>query len=276
MKKLLSKNNFLLRTAMAVLIFVAPATGVCQVLTVVTPITNQTYKLPDPASIQTADDTRAAIASAETAGKALIADANTEKKLVAAEQNSYNTAETEKNDYIKAANDFSKNDVDPYKLDLNNYTATGTKFMQLLTKHNNAVKANNALPAKKRKAATVAALTKEKLHIDSMATQLTKWKTKLDAAKSKLDVKNAALQKQQQKYEPAEQAATLKLKPAKVALTNIVNQLNQCANYAAKYKSVLTAKSTSGATPVTGYFESAEYKSTVADLNNQLTNLRAF
>jgi len=276
MKKHLSKNNFLTMAAMAVLIFMAPAAGLCQVLTVVSPVTNQTYKLPDPASIQTAADAGTAITSAEIAGKALIADANTEKKLVAAELGNYNTAETQKNDFIKAATDFSKNDVDPYKLDLSNYNATGAKFLQSRAKYDKAVKANNALPAKQRKPATVAALTKEKLHLDSTATQLNAWKTKLDGAKSKLDVKNAALQKQQQKYQPAEQAAALKLKTAKAALTSIVNQLNLCANYAAKCKGLQTAKSTGGATPVANYFESAEYKSAIADLNNQLTSLRNF
>ena len=232
--------------------------------------------MPDPSTLQTAADAQAALTSVEAAGKALLADAVAEKPTVTAEQSKYSQAEAAKNDYMAAINSFSKNDVDPYKLDLNNYNTAGTKFMQLLTKHNNAVKANNALPAKNRKPATVTALTKEKMQVDSMAAQLSKWKTKLDAAKTKLDVKNAALQKQQQKYSTAEEAAVTKLKACRTLLTGILNQLTSSAGYAGKCRGLLTTKFNAGSAPAAGFFETAEYKGAVTDISTQLAQLRSF
>jgi hypothetical protein len=275
MKKHLSKIS-VIQATLIVIFCLFVASGFSQGLTVVTPVSNQTFKMPDPSTLQTAADAQAALTSAETAGKALLADAVAEKPTVTAEQNNYSQAEAGKNNYMASINSFSKNDVDPYKLDLNNYNTAGAKFMQLLTKHNNAVKANNALPAKDRKPATVTALTKEKMQVDSMATQLGKWKTRLDVAKTKLDVKNAALQKQQQKYTSSEEASVPKLKTCKTLLTSILNQLTSCAGYAGKCKGLLTTKFNAGSATAAGFFETAEYKGAVADISAELAGLRSF
>ena len=265
-----------MKTKLVIIFFLISNSGFSQVVNVVTPISNQAFKLPDPGALQTAVDAQAAITSAEAAGKALLADAAAEKINIATELTSYNQAETQKNDYLTGINNFSKNDVDPYNLDLNNYNIAGAKLVKLLAKHNNAVKANNALPAKDRKPATVAALTKEKMQVDSMSAQLVKWEAKLNAAKAKLDVKNAALQKQQQKYTATESAATTRLKASKVRLTGILNQLTSCVAYAGKCKGLLTTKFNAGSTAVAGYFETAEYKSAFADMSAQLAQLKSF
>ena len=277
MKKHGFKSEFFL-TAAAVVFGILPLCGFSQVISIVTPESHQTYQLPDPPTIQTAENAQTAITAAENAAKALFADAAIEKTSVAAEQAAYNKAEAEKNEYLAGITNFSKQAVEPYKSDLNNYTALGTKYTTLLDKHNKAVNANNALPAKNRKAATVAALNKEKLQVDSMSSQLTKWKTKLDAAKAKLDVRNAALQKQQKKYEADEQASSTKLRVSKNKLSGVLSQLTICANYAAKCKGLSAAKATgtAGISATPGYFDSAEYKAAVTDLGITLQKLTAF
>ncbi len=277
MKKNVFKRGFFLRVIAAV-VCMLPLCGFSQATSIVTPESHQTFQLPDPATIQTAESTQSAITAAENAAKALLADAATEKTNIAAQQTAYNKAEAEKNEYVAGITNFSKQDVEPYKTDLNNYTALGTKYTALLDKHNKAVNANNALPAKNRKAATVAALNKEKLQVDSISTQLGKWKTRLDAAKAKLDVKNATLQKQQKKYEADEQASSAKLRASKSKLSGVLSQLTTCANYAAKCKGLSAAKATgtAGSSATPGYFDSAEYKAAVTDLGMTMQKLAAF
>jgi len=277
MKKHLFKIEVFLATVAAVFCM-HPMRGSGQVTSIVTPESHQTYQLPDPATIQTAENAQTALTTAQNAAKALIADAASEKTDIAAEQNAYNKAEAEKNEYLAGLTNFSKQNVDPYKADLNNYTALGTKYTTLLDKHNKAVKANNALPAKNRKATIVAALNKEKLQVDSMSSQLSKWKTKLDAAKAKLDVKNTALQKQQKKYEADEQSSSAKLRVSKNKISGILNQLMACANYAAKCKGLIAAKSTAtpGNNVVTDYFDSVGYEAAITDLGVTLQKLAAF
>lgn len=274
MKRHASKN----KVSQAILIgifglFITP--GFSQGFTVVTPVSKQIFKMPDVGALQTAATTQAASTTVDAAGKALLADAASEKTVVAVEQNNYSQAETQKNDYLAAINGFSKNDVEPYKVDLNNYNTEGAKFLQLLTKHNNAVKANNALPPKARTAANVGMLNKEKLQVDSNAAVLGKWKARLDIAKGKLDAKNAALQKQQQKYTAAEQSAVNKLKGSRTRLTAILNQLTACAAYAGKCKALLKNKFYLGSISAPGIFETAEYKNTFSYLNAQLAQLRS-
>jgi len=276
MKKYVFKNGFF-GAAAAGFICLLSSPGFGQVISIVTPVSHQTYQLPDPAKVQTAADAPAAITSAETAAKALLADGATEKTSAAAEQNDLNKAETEKSEYVTAATNFSKQDVEPYNFDMNNYKALGAKYTASFANYNKAATANNALPAKDRKAATVAALQKQKLKIDTMGTQLVAWKTKLDAAKAKLDIKNAALQKQQKKYEADEQAATAKLKASKSKIYGILNQLTICASYAARCNGLLNPKT--GPAPgntSNGYFDTAEYKSAVSGLSAALQRLAAF
>jgi len=247
-----------------------------QPVTIVSPVTRQTYTLPDLTPMQTAADVQTALFAAESAAKSLIADAATEKAADVSQENDLVKAVGMKNDYITATNNFNNTDVIPYKKDLDNYTASGTKFNDLLTKHNKAVLANNALPAKDRKVATVAALNKEKAQIDTWAAQLAKWKDKLDAAKAKLDVKNAALQKQQQKYEPLEEASRSKLRASVIKLKGLSDQLAQCAAYAGKCHDLQTTKFKADAAPGTGYFNSPAYKSAIADLNAYQEKIKSY
>ena len=276
MKKYDFKNGFF-SAITACFICLLSSPGFSQVINAVTPVSHHAYQLPDPAKVQTAADAPAAIASAESAARLLLADAATEKTAIAAEQSDLNKAETEKNEYVTAVTNFSKKDVEPYKSDLNNYNALGTNYTATLAKYNKAANANNALPAKSRKPATVAVLNKQKLQIDSMGKQLAAWKIRLDAARAKLDIKNAALQKQQKKYEGDEQAATAKLKASKSKVYGILNQLTICANYAARCNGLLKPK-TGPATGNTanGYFDTPEYKSAVSDMTATLQKLAAY
>jgi len=276
MKKYVFKSRFF--GVVAVLfICLLSSPGFGQVITIVTPVSHQTYLLPDPAKVQTAADAPAAITSAETAAKGLLADGATEKTATTAEQSDLNRAEAEKNEYITAATNFSKQDVEPYNSDLNNYKTLGTNYTVMLAKYNKAANANNALPAKDRKPATVAALGKQKLQIDSIGKQLGTWETRLDAAKAKLDLKKTALQKQQKKYEADEQAATIKLKASKSKIYGILNQLTICANYAARCNGLLKSKTGPAAGNIgNGYFDAPEYKSSVSGLTAALQQLAAF
>jgi hypothetical protein len=234
-----------------------------QAVNVVSPVTSQTYNLPDPATMQTEADVQGAIAVAETAGKALCADAARERTTVL---NDLNKAKTMNSDYQAALNNFSKNEVTPYNADLQNYTESGTKYNESLTAYNKAVLANNALAAKDRKAATVADLNKQKAQLDAWGIKLTKWKSKLDAAKTKLDVDNAALQKQKQNADAAAKTADDKLKVTKPKLNGLLDQLTICANYAWKCHELLMNKFNSPKTTDDGYFSTPVYKSAIADL----------
>ncbi|MFI5136415.1 MAG: hypothetical protein ACHQIM_01225 [Sphingobacteriales bacterium] len=234
-----------------------------QVVNVVSPVTSQTYNLPDPAGMQTAADVQGGITTAETAGKALCADAAKERAIALKE---LNKAKIMSGNYQAALNNFSKNEVAPYNTDLNNYTASGTMFNESLAAYNKAVLANNALAAKDRKAATVAGLNKQKAQIDVWGIKLTKWKSKLDAAKAKLDVDNAALQKQKQNADAAAKTADDKLKVTKPKLNGLLDQLTICANYAWKCHELLMNKFNSPKTTDDGYFSTPAYKSAIADL----------
>jgi hypothetical protein len=258
-----------LRPAMIIALCTAATASFSQAVNIVSPVTKANYKLPDPSVMQTAAEAEAAITTAEGAGKALNAEAKT---IISANQSETGKAQAMKNDYMKALTNFSKNDVAPYNADMANYTASGTKFMELLKKHNAATLANNALAAKNRKAATVAALNKEKLQIDAWSAKLAKWKTKLDAAKTNLDVKNAALQSQDKKQQAAEQAAADKRKASKGQLNGLLDQLTMCANYAAKCRELLVSKFSYKGTPDPGYFGSPVYKSAIAELYNSMKN----
>ena len=103
------------------------------------------------------------------------------------------------------------------------------------------------------------------------------WETKLEAAKAKLDLRKAALQKQQKKYEADEQAATAKLKASKSKIYGVLNQLTICANYAARCNGLLKPKTGPAASnPGNGYFDTPEYKSAVSGLTAALQQLAAF
>jgi hypothetical protein len=256
--------------------WLAPVMSYAQVVTIVSPATNQKYLLPDTATFHTAADIQNAIAATETAGKTLSADAATEEGKVTSVQNELIKAGAAKTDYLTSLNDFSKNDVAPYNADFNNYNAAGTKFNVSLAQYNKAALANNALPAKDRKPVNVAALTKQKVQIDAMAAQLGRWKIKLDAAKAKLDVKNTALQKRQQKYEATEKSAAPKLKASKTILNGLFNQLTICATYAARCHESLASKFKTGLATDNGYFGSPAYKSTIATLYGDLVKLKTY
>jgi hypothetical protein len=274
MKPRIANQNIFISAGITVAFCLLAAMSFAQPVTIVSPVTNQTYKLADPAAMQNAAELQSAIANAESAAKALITDAANEKAAAVTDENGLDKTTSLKNDYITAVNAFNKNDVTPYKADLDNYTATGTKFNDLLAKHNKAVLANNALAAKDRKMATVTALNKEKAQIDAQAALLGKWKDKLDAAKAKLDVKNAALQKQQQKYEALDQASSAKLKASKIKLKSLSDQLAVCANYADKCQALLVSKFKAESASNAGYFTSPAYKSAVADLNAYLDKIK--
>jgi hypothetical protein len=254
---------------MAVLLCLFSASAFSQAVNIVSPVTNQAYKLPDPATMQSATEVQGGITLAETTGKTLNAEAKT---IISNNQNATNKAQAMNSTYVTGLNNFNKNDVTPYKADLDNYTATGEKFNTSLAAYNKAAAANNALAAKDRKAATVAALNKQKMQLDATAAKLAQWKTKLDAAKAKLDVTNAALQKQKQNSETAALAATDRAKASKTKLNSLLDQLTQCANYAAKCHALLVSKFSAPNTPDTGYFTSSVYKSAIAALYSALKN----
>jgi hypothetical protein len=253
-----------------------PIRSYAQAVTVVSPATSQKYQLADTATFHNAADIQSAIATAETAGKALSTDAANEEAKVTSIQNELTKAEAAKTAHLAALTDFSKNDVAPYNTDFNNYNAAGAKFNVALAQYNKAALANNALAAKDRKAATVAVLTKQKVQIDTMAAQLGRWKVKLDAAKAKLDVKNTALQKQQQKYEATEKSTAPKLKASKIILNGLFNQLTICANYAARCHESLARKFKTGSPSDDGYFSSPAYKSVIAVLYGDLVKLKTY
>jgi len=253
------------------LVFCLPSARLfSQPVSIVSPVGNHAFTLPDPAVAQTAVELQNAVTAAEITAKALSADAVSEKATAVSQENELAKTAAAKNDYIAALNSFNKADVTPYKQDLDKYTASGTSFNNLLAKYNKAVLANNALPAKNRKAATVAALNEQKVQIDAWGAQLSKWKARLDAAKAKLDVKNAALQKQQQKYESTEQTSTAKLRACRINLKSILDELQLCAGYADKCRALQLNRFKDRAAPDTGYFTTPAYKSTVADLNAYL------
>ena len=91
-------------------------------------------------------------------------------------------------------------------------------------------------------------------------------------------MKAIKLQKQQRKYEADEQSSSAKLRASKTKLSGVLNQLTACANYAAKCKGLIAAKTTgpAGSSAPPGYFDSTEYKSAVTDLGVTLQKLAAF
>jgi hypothetical protein len=275
MKTLTFYHNSFLSFVTTLLFCLVTSASFCQPETVTSPVTNQTYKLPDPAGMQTAADLQAAITQAETTGKTLNAEATTQKNKAEAALNSNTKAYSAQNDYTTAINNFNKNDVIPYKADLDKYNAAGAKFGVSLAAYNKAATANNALTAKDRKPAVVAGLTKQKVQIDTMGAQLTRWKTKLDAAKAKLDVKNAALQKQQKSYETGQQTSAADLKKIKPILNSLLTQLTVCANYAAKCHGLLVSKFNADKTD-TGYFSTPTYRASASELYSYLVKLKSY
>ena len=267
-------SNTLLSAGMIVVFCMLSTLSFSQAVNIVSPATNQTYKLPDPAIMQTPAEVQRAIADAETAGKALNADAIKERAITLNETNDFNKAKTMNSNYLAAFDNFAKNDVAKYKIDLDNYTASGTKYNEMLAAYNKAALANNALPAKKRKAATVAALNKQKAQIDASGAKLTKWKIRLDAAKAKLDVENAALPKQKLRADAALQTATEKLKASKKKIKSILDQSILCASYADKCHALLVSKFNNTAASDLGYFGTPGYKTSIADLNTDLEKLK--
>jgi len=259
-----------------VLPFLFYASLYAQPVTVSDAVSNKVYTLPDPAAAQTAAELQVAITRAETTARALCADVENEKARVTAAENDQSKAFALKNEIITGTNNFNKNDVIPYKQDMDNYNAAGAKYSDLLSRHNKAVLANNALAAKDRKATTVAALNKEKIEIDAQAAQLGKWKDKLDAAKAKLDVKKAALQKQQQNGEAQDQSSTAKLKACKVKLKGLMDQMSVCAAYAERCRALLASKFKVDVAVNTGYFNSPEYKNALSALNALLDKLKSY
>jgi len=247
-----------------------------QPVTVPDPVSNKVYTLPDPGAAQTAAELQSAITTAETAARALYAGSESQKTNMTTAESDQAKAFAIKNANITATNNFNKNDVIPYKQDMDNYNAAGAKYSDLLSHYNKAVLANNALAAKDRKATTVAALNNQKIEIDLQSAQLSKWKDKLDAAKAKLDVKNAALQKQQQKGDALEQSSTAKLKACKIKLKGVLDQIVVCAAYAEKCRALLTSKFKVDVAVNTGYFNSPEYKNALVDLNALMDKLKSY
>lgn len=262
--------------ALNLLLVLLISTAFGQPVNIVTPASHQSFKLADPATLQTEADAHTAIASAESAGKALAADLDVIKKEITPAQTDFSKAETLRSNYVTAITAFNKNDVEPYKQDLDKYNTAGKKYTDALGKYNKSAQANNAMLANKRRAATVAVLNRQKLQVDSMGKQLGDWKTRLDAAKAKLDVKNATLNKQQQQYQSAEQGATARLSAIKARLKDIQSMLNMCAVYAARCNSLLSSKFNQPALTYKGYFTSPEYKKAVSDVNLQLVGLQMF
>jgi len=256
-------------------LFYIPSTGFCQELDIITPTTNQSFKLPDPATFTTLTQAKTNISSAEDIGKLLVATAGKIKESVTAAQADLTKGEALKASYTTAVTAFDKNDVEPYKKELDNYNAAGKKYTDQLTKYNKAAKANNALPANKRKADAVALLNRQRLQVDSMGKQVATWKTTLDAVKAKLDIKNAALNKQQQQYQAVEQGPIAKLKNAKETLKTISKQLTMCEAYVQKCHNTLS-KPGEPATADNGYFTTPDYKKALSDINLQLVSLQFF
>jgi hypothetical protein len=109
-----------------------------------------------------------------------------------------------------------------------------------------------------------------------MGAHLTKWKVKLDAAKAKLDVKNAALQNKQKEHETAEQLSIANLKAVKLKLNSLLNQLTICANYSGKCQGLLVTKFKAGISVDTGYFASPAYRNIIAGLYAVLVKLKNY
>jgi len=256
-------------------LFFIPSKGSCQELNIVAPNTNQSFKLPDPAAFTTVTQAKTNISSAEDIGKLLVSAVGKIKEGVTAAQADLAKPEALKASYTTAITAFDKNDVEPYKKDLDNYNVAGKKYTDQLTKYNKAAQANNALPANKRKAAAVAKLNRQRLQVDSMGKQVGIWKTGLDAAKAKLDIKNAALNKQQQQYQAAEQGPIAKLKNAKEKLKTISSQLTMCEGYVQKCHNTLS-KLGEPATTDNSYFTTPDYKKALSDINLQLVSLQFF
>src|ERR1700728_4037646 len=143
---------------LSLVLFLIPFKGSCQELDIVTPNTNQSSKLPDPATFTTPAQAKLNISSAEDVGKLLVASVDKIKENVTAAQADLSKGEALKASYTTAVTAFDKNDVEPYKKDLDNYNAAGKKYTDQLAKYNKAAQANNALPANKRKTAAVAQL----------------------------------------------------------------------------------------------------------------------
>jgi len=260
---------------LSLVLFLIPFKGSCQELDIVTPNTNQSFKLPDPATFTTPAQAKLNISSAEDVGKLLVASVDKIKENVTAAQADLSKGEALKASYTTAVTAFDKNDVEPYKKDLDNYNAAGKKYTDQLAKYNKAAQANNALPANKRKTAAVAQLNRQRLQVDSMGKQVGTWKTRLDAAKAKLDIKNAALNKQQQQYQATEQGPIAKLKNAKENLKTISSQLTMCEAYVQKSHNMLS-KLGEPATADNGYFTTPDYKKALANINLQLVSLQFF
>lgn len=258
------------------LVFFVASNAFGQAMAITTPVTNNTFNLPDPDSFKNANDAQSAIAGAESAGKALAADAEVIKKDITPAQSDFSKAEILKSNYSAAVTAFDKNDVEPYKLDLDKYNAAGRKYTDRRDTYNKAAQANNALPASQRKAATVALLNKQRLQVDSMGKQLTAWETRLDATKTKLDVKTAALAKQKLQYEAAEKGPVSRLRAAKANLKDIQTQLTNCAGYAQKCHALLSSKFGAPASSYSGYFVTPEYQGVVSGINLQLVSLQFF
>lgn len=236
--------------------------------------TNATYKLPDPAGMQTLAQVKGAIVTAELAGQALNADAEKEKAELQSAENDYGKAQAMKSDYLTGLDSYTKNGYNPYMADLNSYTPNVTNYAEILTRHNNAVAASNVLAPEQRNAATVASLNSEKTELDTWKVKLDTWKNNLDDARSKLDAQRTALLLQKQQYETAYQNAMDRLNASQAKLKAILDQLILCANYADKCRSILISKFNYTGTSTTGYFGTPVYKGSIADLNTNLEKLK--
>jgi hypothetical protein len=263
------------KLGLGLLLYFISSSAFCQQLNIVIPTTGQIIKLADPATFITANQAQASISSAEDAGKLLVAAINKIKEGVPPAQAELSKTETAKSAYSTALTDFDKNDVGPYKKDMANYDAAGKKYTDQLAKYNKAAQASNALPAAKRKAAEVALLNKQRLQVDSMGKQLGAWNARLNAAKAKLDMKNAALNKQQLQYRAAEKGPVTKLRDAKEKFKTIASELQQCAAYAQKCHDARIRLGEPSAA-YNGYFTTADYKNAVSDVNLQLVSLQFF
>ncbi len=164
----------------------------------------------------------------------------------------------------------------PYKEDLGQYTTNLDKYKSLVGPYNVDVAANNALPADKRDAGTVAKLNSRKADLDD-------WKGKLDTWKGNLDTKKAGVDQQMQavnaeREDLIQQYATIraKLNTIQAKLKLAYQQLLACKSYAEQCSTALkTNYPTYTGIASTDWFGSNVWKGTTADLETEMENLKA-
>jgi hypothetical protein len=266
--------TYMVSTGMIVIFCLLASLSFSQAFVITSPSANTTYKLPDPAGVQTLTELQGAITTTELAGKALNTDAANERAALTSAEHDFYKSKTMRTDYLAGLDNYTKNGYDPYMVDYNTYTPDVTKYGEVLARHNTATDASNALAPKNRNTATVASLNSEKAELDSWHARLETFKASLDAAKAKLDAQRETLLQQKKEYETAYQTSTNKLKVSRIKLKDILDQLILCSYYADKCKTLLVSKFNYTGTSDAGYFGSSVYKGALTDLNTDLEKLK--